>query len=659
MADDKITPADAAQLLQAVKVLEALERDGKLNRTEQVALERWRAKNGGPSAVDRAQEEDIKTRSQYRGLASGATLNAKDEMYGAYKAATGGSYAEGRDGVRQRDEAARMLAPNEYAKGEIAGLGMTAALPISGASALASARNLSGAARVGIGAAEGGLLASLPTFMGGEGGFQKRAAGVDPFWTGMGMVLGGAAPAAGEIGAALTRTGERMSQSIPGFSSKASNVVSRSFAKAQSGGTDIEEYLRSIGPQGMIADIPGAPQSTAQGLAAMGGSGANVLGRELTGRAAGAEARIDGAVDRSIGGPNLAFEQQKARAAQRSSVLGPLYDAAKQSPDPIDVRAITSGLVMMRQSAIGPVRAKIDDLLADLSSETGMISAEKLHNIRVELGATIRQASMTGRGDVVANMSPVLEGVDRRLDTIENYATARGGWADSKALDDAADDGRSVLTGGPTTVETPQRFAERFAKMPDATKEALRSGVREYIASLMGTSRNAPAAAWSKLADQGFNDKKLRIILGDQEADFVLSTLRGEKAFSETRGAVLSGSQTEFRKQAAEDLGDIREPGSINRPGPVGRAKKALFDDPINTAIDSVIYGTRRSSTNAEVGMLLSLQGADRDRAVRALLELSRREGVDTKKQLLARTLADTIAGTAGAVYTNSQQGPQ
>lgn len=654
---ETMTYGDASNVLEAVRVLEELEKRGELTRTEKVALERFRAKNPqGVSQEDLAREESIKTRAGYRGMAQGALLNGRDELTGALSALTGGDYATARDDVRARDDAAQMLAPDEYASGNLAGIGATSTIPLGAGSALAARLGLGAAAKIGIGAAEGGALTALPQFLEGRGGWAERASNIDPFWTAIGAGIGGAVPAAGEIGAGVVRAGENATRRIPGYGSKASNVMARAFDKAQSGGEDIRAYLASLGEQGMMADIPGAPQSTAQGLAAMGGGGATVLTRELNNRASGSEGRINSAVDRVAGAPTRAFEQERARAAERSSTLGPLYDAAKQSPDPIDVRPITSWLVMQRQNAVGDVRAYIDNLITDLGTRNGKVSAEKLHNVRSALSGILNEAGMKRRGDIVEALKPVLQGIDQKLDTLPGYAQARGGWADSKALDDAVDDGRTALTGGATTVESPERFATRFAKMTDPQKEALRTGVREYIANLMGTSRNAPATAWQELSGKGFNDQKLRILFGDQEASFILSVLKGEKAFSETRGAVLKGSQTEFRRQAASDLGDVREPDTMQRPGPVSRIKTAVFDNPINKLIDSIVYGNGRSAANAEIGKLLTLTGPERDAAVEQLLRIAKDVNVETKKQQAAKVLAETLAGTGNVYMTNQQQ---
>ena len=653
---DKMTPADASNVLEAVRVLEDLERKGELTPTEAKALARFRAKNGGPSQEDLAREENIKTRAAYRGMASGATMNAKDELWGAINALTGGSYAAGRDDVRQRDKAAQMLAPQEYGMGEIAGIGAISALPIGGASATATRLGVPMLGRVIAGAAEGAGLTALPQFMKGEGGFTNRVGEIDPFWTGVGGAIGGAVPAAGQIASGVTRTLERLSEAAPGYGSKATAVMSRAFDKAQRGGEDIQAYLRGLGPEGMIADIPGAPRATAQGIATMGGGGATVLNREINARAAGAGDRIDQAIDAVAGGPNRAFQERRANAEARSTQFGPMYDAAKQHPDPIDVRPITSWLVMQRENSVGNVRSEIDKLLVNLGTKDGSVSAERLHNIRTDLSDTISEATRGGRGGQVEALLPVLKGIDQKLDQIPGYAPAREGWANTRELDRMMEEGRTALTGGATTVELPAEFAARFNKMSDAKKEAMRAGVREYIAALMGTSRNAPASAWGQLADKGFSEQKLRTLFGDNEANQILTRLRAEKSFSETRSDVLKGSQTDFRNAARNDLGDVAEPETGTRPTPIQRVKRALIDDPINAAIDSILYGNRRSKANEEIGRILTLQGAERDRAVQALLGVAMREGVDSRKQKMARTLADALAGGYGMSFTAGQQ---
>lgn len=647
MADD-MNYAEASRVLEAVRVLEELEKAGTINRTELAALNRYRQK------TKTAEQSKLETVATYRGVAQGASLGARDEAAGALSALRGEGYAAGRDASRAKDDAARLLAPEQFAKGELVGGVGAAAIPIGlGAGLMAKAPM---AARIAVGAATGGLLAAVPDFMRGEGGFLNRVQNINPWMTGLGTAIGAAGPIAGEMGAGAIQAVRRAGSKLPGYGSKSTNVMSRALDRSASAGEDIEAYLRSIGDEGMMADIPGPPRSTAQGLATMGGGGATVLNRELTQRADGAGERIAAEIDRVAGGPNRAFEEARARAAERSSIYGPLYDAAKASPDPIDVRDITSALTLLRANATGKTRAKIDELISEMTSKDGTISAEKLHNLRSDISDTLAEAARAGAGGFVGNLKPILDGIDAKLDDIPGYAAARGGWADTKALDRAAESGRKdVLTGGPTTVETPAQFEARFARLTEAEQEAMRAGVREYIAALMGTSTNDAAAAWRQLSEKGFNEAKLRTLFGQEVADSIVARLRGEKTYAETRGAVLSGSQTEFRKQAAEDLGDIREPDTMQRPGPVSRVKQAVWNDPVNNVIDALVYGSGRSKANEEVGRLLTLQGRERDAAARALLAEAQRLKAGTTAQTMVRALADFMLRTAGAGYVQQQ----
>jgi len=216
--------------------------------------------------------------------------------------------------------------------------------------------------------------------------------------------------------------------------------------------------------------------------------------------------------------------------------------------------------------------------------------------------------------------------MDDVLDTIPGYAEARVGYANTKAMDRAIDEGQAALRGGRATAASPVEFQEQFNKLSDAQKEAFRTGLRRDIDAIMGTSSNDAAAAWRELSDKGWSQEKLRIALGDDAADDIIKLLRSEKTFSETRGAVVSGSQTQMRKEAADALDVYRDPSTMRQPGPIARVKNVL-DDTVNSMADSVLY-YGRGNRNAELGEMLSLQGSDRDRLVQSLLDLERRRSL-------------------------------
>ena len=163
----------------------------------------------------------------------------------------------------------------------------------------------------------------------------------------------------------------------------------------------------------------------------------------------------------------------------------------------------------------------------------------------------------------------------------------------------------------------------------------------------MGTSRNAPATAWSELS-KGFTDKKLRIMFGDTEAEEILRTLRAEKVFSETRGKLTAGSQTAMREEAMRELGDLRDPGTMQRPGPLSRAKTAMIDNPVNAVIDSILYAGR-TGANRDLGRILSMQGPERDRMIAALLREAQQQQIPSRAEALSQGLLSNIIGSSSA----------
>jgi hypothetical protein len=337
-------------------------------------------------------------------------------------------------------------------------------------------------------------------------------------------------------------------------------------------------------------------------------------------------------------------------------VLGPEYEAAIAQIAPIDANPIIAGIDQRSANAVGDVRSALNSLKANLSENNGVISAERLHNIRVDLSATMNAATRAGKGGVAKSLEPYLAAIDAHLDTVGDYQAARSGYANSMAMERAAKAGREdIFSGTARTAQLPDEFAAQFAKMSGAEKDAMRAGAREYVAALMGTARNDPAAAWGEFS-KGFSAEKLKILFGNAEANKILNTMRGEQAFSNTRTKVLEGAQSAQRREAAQGLQDVGDPNTGKQQPIVSRAKSALIDEPINAVINNVLYGTRRSQANADIGRLLSLQGAERDAAVKSLLAEAQRQQTDTKAQAVAKNLVELMLRSGGAAYATSAQ---
>jgi hypothetical protein len=623
----EMTYAEASNVQAAIAALEKLEAAGTISEDGQKALDAARKKRKP------AKQAEIETIATYRGFQKGVSLNLADEIAGAYQAANdlfrGGdiegakkAYAKYRDLVRQRDEAAQLLAPEQFAKGEASGSVAGATLPV--ATGMRLAKDLGTAGKVLAGAITGATAATLPEFAGGEDGFLARMKEISPVTAATGATLGGVAPIAGRVAGAVTRGIQDIGRAgDKGFSGASLRRVGKKLQSPMVAGRDIKEYLQSLGSEGMVADIAGSPRGLAQSLAVLQGDGSDVLRTRIEQRAGGAEQRAKDIVTERLGPEIAAIEERAAQAMRKSSELGPMYDAAMQSGAEFDISALRSGLVMMADDAASNVRSGLNAVLRDLGKE-GPVSASKLHNARSALSDAITSARIAGQNNKVRQLMPILDEMDKRLDEIPNYATARAGYAESSQIERAVDNGRSVFSGGPTSALNPAQLKAMLDKMKPLERDAYVKGAREYIAALMGTSRGDAAAAWQQF-DKSWNREKLRLLLGKPDADAVIQRLFAEKEFSGTRSDVLKNSQSAFRAEGAADVADLRDPSGTQREGPFSRIYRGTIADPLNRIIDEIMYGKKRANLNREIGELLSMQGADRDIIVPVLLQEAKR----------------------------------
>jgi hypothetical protein len=631
---ETMTSAGASQILQAIKVLEVLEANGTISAGEQAALDRARAKQKP------AEQAALETRSTYGGFTAGAMMNLNDEARGAYNFANKllksgdmegakKAYAKYRDLQRQIDQALQVVAPEQYASGQTAGAVTSMVAP--GGIAFKAGSKLPVLGQIATSGGVGATATALPQFAGGEDGFTARMSEVDPLTTAVGGTLGAVAPVAGRMVGAVTRGAQNLARKgVDGYGGAASRRVASTLSGPQATGQDIQSYLDSLGPEAMLADVPGRPRTMAQGLATIPGEGQEVLTREIGARGAGAGQRIEDVMTQRIDQPNVGFEETLAQQELKSGVLGPMYEAATQSDKTFDVDTLRSALVLYGKDSSRAVRAQMNAVLKDLGA-TGPVSAEKLHNVRSALSDVIFKEG----GSVAVNLKPILHKMDDKLDELPTYAAARSGYSEASAIQRAVEEGEKVFTGGKTSALSPRELETKLASMTDMERAAFQKGSRDYIGALMGTSRNDAAAAWGEFS-KSWNAEKLKMLIGDADAQAITQRLLAEKEFSKTSSDVLAGSQTGFRSEAAADLRDLRDPDSLSAPS-VGQRVKAGLAAPVNRIMDEVMYGT--GNIRREIGEILTLQGPERDAVVAQLLGEASKLQDKTKLQNLTNML--------------------
>ena len=657
-----MTFAEASQRATLAGKLEALEKKGTIRPKEQKWLDNFRENE--KETIDAI----VGTKAGYSGFKSEAVINLDDEIYGAYKAAgdfiknrdlqsAKEAYARYRDLVRQKQDMFEYAAPEEYAKGRVAGAGTTMGVGLGATQGLNLLKNAGIARQMLTGAGTGAALASAPAFGEGEGGFMNRLKNVGVVNPSIGAVAGGGAPVAGRAAEGIYNVGKNIYRGgQDGFQGQALRKVAKQIKNAEDSGTDVKAYLDSLGPEGMLADVEGAPQGLATGIATIQGQGSNTLRRNIIKRSDGAGARIEADFNKNIGEADAGFLAEIANKQNKDTVISPMYEKAKASTQTFDVQDIRDAIIETTANSSRRSKTALNELLSDLGEE-GNLSAIKLHNIRVELNNSKDVAYRAGDTGVGANLGIFLDKIDDKLNDIDGYAVARSKWAEASDIDRAIEDGTKAFSGGKASAISPARLKAKLDKMTDAERDAFKAGAREYIGALMGTARNDAAIAWAEFG-KNWNEKKLELIIGKTQAQEVTRRLLAEAEFSKTRQRAIEGAQTAFRTEAKKSVGDLTDDATGEAPGVIGRGKRALFDAPINALIDEILYRNTRGNLNQQLGKILTLQGRERDQVVSTLLDEAARMGDRTLIDKILNGLFSTAAGTAAVQkYTGNNNG--
>ena len=646
----EMTFAQASEMAHVAKKLEALEAADKLRPAEKEALQKYR------DNYEAIVKELVETKAMGQGFKAEAAFNVDDEIYGAYKAAgdfiknrdlqsAKEAYARYRDLVRQKNEMFQYAAPEEFAKGRISGGGSMMGIGLGGMQGLNLIKNASTMRQMLTGATSGAVLASAPEFGEGEGGFMNRVENVGYLNPAIGGVAGGAAPVAGRTAEGIKNIYQNIRRgSQDGFQGQALRRVAKQVKNAEDSGTDVKAYLDSLGPEGMLADVEGAPQGLASGIANIQGQGSTTLRRNIIKRSDDAGARISKAMEEFVDQPNAGYLAKKANEQNKNEVISPMYEKAKASTETFDVQDLREAILEASTDASARTKKAMNTLLKDLGEE-GDLSARKLHNIRVELNDTIQKAFRKGDGGKGLNLKVFLDKIDGKLDNVDGYAAARAAWSDASDIEEALDMGMDIFSGGPKSAMSPVMLEAMLEKMTDAQREAFKAGARDYIGALMGTSRNDAAAAWQAFG-KNWNAEKLEMIIGKKNAQEVTRRLMAEAKFAKTKNIAIDGSQTAFRTEAKKSVADLTDDATGEVPGAFTRGKRALFDAPINSLIDEILYSNTRGNLNKQIGKILTLQGRERDQVVSTLLDEAARMGDRTLVDKILNTLFSTAAGT-------------
>ncbi|RCL00011.1 MAG: hypothetical protein JSC085_000998 [Candidatus Tokpelaia sp. JSC085] len=362
-------------------------------------------------------------------------------------------------------------------------------------------------------------------------------------------------PLGGYAATHLSKTGRAAMKKLKdqGVSYTAAKHFGRELDEAGIG--NISEALADKGPGTRVLDLDPRLTARAEDAAVSGLPEAeNILTRELTQRSSEAPQRIYDRVNEVVGQPRNYEEYIREIQARRAAETAPLYEAAQDAVVPID----SEFLKILQTPAMKSVDQKADTLRLNLQEHlnNGGITVRDLHLRMQELGDDISVAKLAGRNNEARALTQIRNQLRSKAEELSpEFKDAQRIYAEQSKILDAAGMQRPDKSQGTAKLifdnnVTPEKLRNQVAKMSYAEKEALQARTRQELRNRAGSSSKEDEALIGYFQTP-YAVKKLRIILGDEDAIRLLDTLKREEAFKRVQNQILGGSQT-ARRQARQ-----------------------------------------------------------------------------------------------------------
>jgi len=481
-------------------------------------------------------------------------------------------------------ENAQLEAGNPIAAGIGSIAGPTVALAPMGMTSLgARALGLTGSigSRIGLGAASGAAITGGDTLSrGGSINDAIVSGGIGGGVAGMLPIVG--AGARGALNAVTGRT-------VP----KAARNLGRALADDGIAPADINARLAAMGPDAMVMDLGPNLQRQAGAVASVPGAGQKTVREAVAGRAKGAPGRVQADVAATVGsGPELGTLREQVVAAQKAAA-DPLY--AKVRDIPVQVPSSFLSIFkrpVVRDALRSAVRMAAND--GYRFPETGnVLTVGLVDYMKRALDDVASSAAKAGNKNLARQAKDIAKMLVAETDkAVPEYAQARQAFAGPAQVLDAMDMGEAVFT----KEMTPGQIKQTLQGMSASERDGFIQAARSSIEAQMGNAVNE-ALALRNMFKRGYNEQKLRVLLGNDVADDLLKRIDREATFGQTANVVSGNSETAARQAAQAEVAP-----DMNRTWRPDGVVGVLF-----AALDkarSVVSGTRQPKVNSQMAGL-------------------------------------------------------
>lgn len=361
-----------------------------------------------------------------------------------------------------------------------------------------------------------------------------------------GAVLGGATPYVAAGAGALARKGLELASPI---TTRTINKLGEALQFSESNIAKLKDALKS-NPRLSAADVDENIKGLAQGLAAQPGEAQAVIRKAVSERAGDAKEAVKGVFNESLGQtPNvpILLDTLKKTTADNANKA---FTNALSNAKPIDLKGLT-------QNEVSKVREVFEKVVSDLPDPGKLSQAELLHRVQSRLreeGQSLLKSSVGSERTIGKDLMNTRAKIVDKLNSATGgkFKSAQAQYADDMAIQDAFDKGTNLFKGGSALENRPDFFRQEFAKATKAEKDAIRLGARTAVDNLIGQSKRASTGA--NIAESEFNLDKLKIVLGEKEANRLAKLLKDEIDIAKVNTALLGGSQTEIRRGLAQSV---------------------------------------------------------------------------------------------------------
>jgi len=544
-----------------------------------------------------------------------------------------GSYADNLKAEQERNAAFDRQNPWSSGAAQVAG-GIAGTIPMVMAApaafgAGAGTLGMRALMSAGSGAAIGGLDSAVRS-----GGDLKETA----IGAGIGAATGAAAPyigrAAGKGYEAVSDYLGRSTNALTGISAPATRYASEIIGDATQQGV-VQTQLKSLGPQGMLADASPEWMAIARGAASRPGQRGAIV-NALLNRDTGKNFRLGTDLDDALGRAGVPSRiNAEIEAGQRA--LGKAYEGVFRGAKAVNTQPLADELdglatilrgdarqavVRARQMLNVPGENVLDPMPQALfqtrQALDGMMATEANPQVMRQL-TIIRQ----NVDDTLARAVPGIKDVDAQ-------------FAELARQREALQSGSQIFDSGKTAAR-PQELTQQFpaSALPEGTQVGpsavpyrTQQGARAEIDRLVGQAANDPAKLQQVVKSEGdWNRDKLRTVFGQERADKALSAIDRETTFYRTKNRVESGSDTGMTAGFREFLDKAATPNRIptesTLTGILLRGMQRGLGAASQAGADA-----RADKFAAELGKLAVAQGPERDAIMQALIDLAaRRQG--------------------------------